>query len=125
MQNQNASDAITMGYDNTDGLLDDSFSISVKQSPSWVEINNGNGDLSDGQGATVSVTISAEDLDGGIYSGYLFSSFSFFCIHGSSLSNESLISSETSEPFFISTGSSDSDSGTGETGFPPPGDGSD
>ena len=28
MQNQNASDAITMGYDNTDGLLDDSFSIS-------------------------------------------------------------------------------------------------
>ena len=72
MQNQNASDAITMGYDNTDGLLDDSFSISVKQSPSWVEINNGNGDLADGQSATVIVTLDASDLVGGSYDAFLF-----------------------------------------------------
>ena len=71
MQNQNASDAITMGYDNTDGLLDDSFSISIKQSPSWVEINNGNGDLSDGQSAIVIVTLDASDLVGGSYDAFL------------------------------------------------------
>jgi len=72
MQNQNASDAITMGANNTDTLLSDNFSISIKQTPNWVEIGNESGNLSDGEGTTVSVTITAEDLGDGIYNSYLF-----------------------------------------------------
>jgi choice-of-anchor B domain-containing protein len=72
IQNQNASDAITMGENNTDALLANNFSISIKQVPSWVQISNGSGNLSDGQGAAVPITITAENLGDGIYNGYLF-----------------------------------------------------
>ena len=72
IQNQNASDAITMGENNTDALLANNFSISIKQVPSWVQILNGSGNLSDGQGAAVPITITAENLGDGIYNGYLF-----------------------------------------------------
>ena len=72
IQNQNASDAMTMGENNTAQILDNNFSISIKKSPSWIEIMNENGNLSDGETATVSVTITAEDLSDGIYNSYLF-----------------------------------------------------
>ena len=72
MQNQNGSDALVMGYDNTDALLDNNFSISVKQEPSWIELSNNQGNLSQGEGANVSVSLSAQDLSNGSYSGYLF-----------------------------------------------------
>tara|TARA_Y100001968_G_scaffold314608_1_gene340211 strand:+ start:79 stop:2382 length:2304 start_codon:yes stop_codon:yes gene_type:complete len=72
MQNQDSSDAITMGENNTDALLDNNFSISIKQIPSWVQISNESGNLSDGQGAAVPITITAENLDDGIYNSYLF-----------------------------------------------------
>ncbi len=72
IQNQNASDAMTMGENNTDALLANNFSISIKQVPSWVQILNGSGNLSDGQGAAVPITITAENLGDGIYNGYLF-----------------------------------------------------
>ena len=72
MQNQNGSDAMTMGENNTAQILDNNFSISIKQTPSWVEIANASGNLSNGEAATVSVTITAEDLGDGIYNSYLF-----------------------------------------------------
>ena len=72
MQNQNASDAMTMGVNNTAQLLDNNFSISIKQVPSWVQISNGSGNLADGQTTTVPITITAEDLGDGIYNSYLF-----------------------------------------------------
>ena len=72
MQNQNGSDALVMGYDNTDGLLSNNFSISVKQEPSWIEVENNEGNLSQGEGSNVSITLSAENLIDGTYNGYLF-----------------------------------------------------
>ena len=71
MQNQNASDALLISYNSSDAVLDDNYSISVKQVPSWIDINNGNGELSQGQSSNVSVSISAEDLSMGMYNGYL------------------------------------------------------
>ena len=70
-QNSDASDALVMASNNSASLIDDNFSISVKQSPSWVEINNGSGDLSDGQSTTVTVILNASDLAGGIYDAFL------------------------------------------------------
>ena len=72
IQNQNASDAMVMGENNTDSLLDNNFSISIKQVPDWVGILNGNGDLSQGQGANVQITLDAEELTPGLYNSYLF-----------------------------------------------------
>ena len=71
MQNQNASDALLIGFNNSDAILDDNYAISVKQVPSWINVVNGTGDLSQGQSSTVSVTISAEDLNIGMYEAYL------------------------------------------------------
>ena len=34
MQNQNASDALLIGFNNSDAILDDNYAISVKQVPS-------------------------------------------------------------------------------------------
>ena len=62
MQDQNASDALLIGFNNSDAILDDNYSISVKQVPNWINVTNGTGDLSEGQSSTVSVTISAENL---------------------------------------------------------------
>ena len=71
MQNQNASDALLISYNSSDAVLDDNYSISVKQVPSWIDINNGNGELSQGQSSNVSISISAENLSMGMYYGYL------------------------------------------------------
>ena len=72
MQNQNASDALVMGYDNTNAVIDNNFAIAVKQTPSWIGIEDGIGELAQGQGSSVSVTLSAENLNSGMYDGYLF-----------------------------------------------------
>ena len=71
MQNQNASDALLIGSNNSDAILDDNYAISVKQVPNWINVTNGTGDLSEGQSSTVSVTISAENLTNGMYDAYL------------------------------------------------------
>ena len=71
MQNQNASDALLISYNSSDAVLDDNYSISVKQIPSWINIDNGSGELSQGQSSNVSISISAEDLSMGMYNGYL------------------------------------------------------
>ena len=72
MQNQNASDALVMGYNNTNTVIDNNFAIAVKQAPSWIEIGNPNGELAQGEGTSISVTLSAENLNSGVYDGYLF-----------------------------------------------------
>lgn len=71
MQNQNNSDALTMAYDNSNAVIDNNFTISVKQIPLWIEILNESGDLSNQQGTSVEVTISSAGLNSGIYNGYL------------------------------------------------------
>ena len=71
MQNQNGTDGIMMSFDNSASLIDDNFSISVTKDPFWVNISNGNGNLSDGQSASVLVTLDAAELNAGIYDSYL------------------------------------------------------
>jgi len=71
VQNSNASDALMMASNNSASLIDNDFSISVKQSPAWIEINNGNGSLSDGQSTTVTVMLNTTDLTGGSYDAFL------------------------------------------------------
>ena len=72
MQNQNASDAMVMGVNNTNALLDNNFSISIKQVPDWVNVLNGNGNLSQGEGANIQITLDAENLNVGTYNSFLF-----------------------------------------------------
>ena len=71
MQNSNASDALTMASNNSASLIEDNFSIAVKQIPSWIEINNGNGNLSDGQTTNVTVILATANLSVGSYNAYL------------------------------------------------------
>tara|TARA_B100001142_G_scaffold22062_1_gene20262 strand:- start:34 stop:552 length:519 start_codon:yes stop_codon:yes gene_type:complete len=71
MQNQNNTDALTMAYNNSNAVINNNFTISVKQIPSWIEILNESGDLSNQQATSVPVTISSVGLDTGIYNGYL------------------------------------------------------
>ena len=71
MQNQNASDALLISFNNSDAVLDDNYTILVKQVPTWINITNSSGELSQGQSTSVDVSISAENLSMGMYSGYL------------------------------------------------------
>jgi choice-of-anchor B domain-containing protein len=71
MQNQNSSDALTMGFNNTNALIENNFSIEVKQVPSWIEVSNDSGELSNGEGSSVLVTVNTNNLSSGMYNGYL------------------------------------------------------
>ena len=69
-QNQDSSDGLLMSY-NSSSLINNNFSILVSQSPEWINISNNEGSLLAGQSENSIVTLNAENLIDGLYSGYL------------------------------------------------------